>query len=222
MEHDNSRSGYHEPEPGQAGLLGDEEWRLQEEEIGRLPSVNMIWAQARATDGRHGAIGYHNALPWHLSEDMKRFKELTVSHPVIMGRRTWTSMGERPLSKRDNIILSSDPGFRAPGATVVSAADDALELARQEAIPDDGMDRSEIWIIGGGGVFSTFFPLADAAYVTDLDLQIPADVFVPDMEELVSKRFWQVRVKTRWMTPAKPDQAAAIRRFRYITYGKVR
>jgi len=110
----------------------------------------------------------------------------------------------------------------APGATVVSAADDALELARQEAIPDDGMDRSEIWIIGGAGVFSTFFPLADAAYVTDLDLRTPADVFVPDMEELVSKRFWQVRDESRWMTPAKPDQADAIRRFRYITYGKVR
>ena len=222
MEHDNSRSGYHEPEPGQAGLLGDEDWRHQEEEIGRRSSVNMIWAQAQATDGRRGAIGYHNALPWHLSEDMQHFKELTVSHPVIMGRRTWVSMGERPLPKRDNIILSSDPGFHAPGATVVSAADDALELARQEAIPDDGMDRSEIWIIGGAGVFSTFFPLADAAYVTDLDLRTPADVFVPDMEELVSKRFWQVRDESQWMNPAKPDQAAAIPRFRYITYGKVR
>ena len=222
MEHDNSRSGYHEPEPGQAGLLGDEEWRHQEEEIGRRSSVNMIWAQAQATDGLRGAIGYHNALPWHLSEDMRHFKELTVSHPVIMGRRTWVSMGERPLPKRDNIVLSSDPGFRAPGATVVSAADDALELARQEAIPDDGMDRSEIWVIGGAGVFSTFFPLADAAYVTDLDLRTPADAFVPDMEELVSKRFWQVRDESQWMNPAKPDQAAAIPRFRYITYGKVR
>ena len=100
---------------------------------------------------------------------------------------------------------------------MVSAADDALELARQEAIPDDGMDRSEIWVIGGAGVFSTFFPLADAAYVTDLDLQTPADVCVPDMEELVNKRFWHVRDKTRWMTPAKPDQAAAIPRFRYLS-----
>ena len=64
--------------------------------------------------------------------------------------------------------------------------------------------------------------LPDAAYVTDLDLRTPADAFVPDMEELVSKRFWQVRDESQWMNPAKPDQAAAIPRFRYVTYGKVR
>lgn len=87
MEHDSSRSGYHEPEPGSAGLSATEEdWG---DDYPKTFSVNLIWAEARDKEGRAGAIGLNGGMPWHCAEDMKHFKELTVSHPVIMGRKTW-------------------------------------------------------------------------------------------------------------------------------------
>ena len=81
---------------------------------------------------------------------MRHFTELTVSHPVIMGRKTWESLSPkfRPLPNRDNIVISHDRPI-SRRAHVVDSLDDALDLARQEAIPDDGLDRSEIWVIGG-------------------------------------------------------------------------
>lgn len=91
MEHDSSRSGYHEPEPGSAGLSATEEdWG---DDYPKTFSVNLIWAEARDKEGRAGAIGLNGGMPWHCAEDMKHFKELTVSHPVIMGRKTWESLG---------------------------------------------------------------------------------------------------------------------------------
>lgn len=223
MEHDSSsRSGYHEPEPGQAGLLGGEDWQDLEGDIERPSSVNLIWAQARSMDGRTGAIGNQNGMPWHLSEDMRHFKELTISHPVVMGRRTWESMGSKPLPNRDNIVVTTDPRYRAPGATVVSAAEDALDLARQETIPADGMDRGEIWIIGGAKLFEHFFSLADRAFVTDLDLEVPADTFMPDMDDLVQERFWRVAEQGEWQVPADSEQRSRIGRYRFTTYEKVR
>lgn len=223
MEHDSSsRSGYHEPEPGQAGLLGGEDWQDLEGDIERPSSVNLIWAQARSMDGRSGAIGNQNGMPWHLSEDMRHFKELTISHPVVMGRRTWESMGSKPLPNRDNIVVTTDPRYRAPGATVVSAAEDALDLARQETIPADGMDRGEIWIIGGAKLFEHFFSLADRAFVTDLDLEVPADTFMPDMDDLVQERFWRVAEQGEWQVPADSEQRSRIGRYRFTTYEKVR
>ena len=185
MEHDSSRSGYHEPEPGSAGLSATEEdWG---DDYPKTFSVNLIWAEARDKEGRAGAIGLNGGMPWHCAEDMKHFKELTVSHPVIMGRKTWESLGGkyRPLPNRDNIVVSHDPMYRAPGATVVTSLDDALDMARQEAIPDDGLDRSEIWIIGGAQLFAEALPFADKAYVTDLAATVDADSYAPDMASLV-------------------------------------
>ena len=97
-------------------------------------SVNLIWAQACDKEGHDGAIGFEGGMPWHLPEDMRRFKELTVSHPVIMGRKTWESLSPkyRPLPNRDNIVVSRDPAYTAPGATVVDSLDDALDLARRK------------------------------------------------------------------------------------------
>ena len=152
MEHDSSRSGYHEPEPGLAGREDEEDWG---DDFPKTFSVNLIWAQACDKEGHDGAIGFEGGMPWHLPEDMRHFTELTVSHPVIMGRKTWESLSPkfRPLPNRDNIVISHDPSYFAPGATVVDSLDDALDLARQEALPDDGLDRSEIWVIGGAKVF---------------------------------------------------------------------
>lgn len=216
MEHDSSRSGYHEPEPGSAGLsAAEEDWG---DDFPKTFSVNLIWAQARDKEGRAGAIGLNGGMPWHCAEDMKHLKELTVSHPVIMGRKTWESLGVkyRPLPNRDNIVISHDPMYRAPGATVVTGLDDALDLARQEAIPDDGLDRSEIWVIGGAQLYSEALPFADKAYVTDLDATVDADAYAPDVESLVEAGLWYEAEAGEWLTPAKDEPGIAAYRFRIL------
>ncbi|BDR55051.1 dihydrofolate reductase [Bombiscardovia apis] len=222
MEHDSSsRSGYHEPTPGRAGLLGDQGKELvSDDELAEPWSVNLIWAQACAKDGRKGAIGFEGGMPWHVSADMRRFKELTISHPVIMGRRTWESMGSKPLQGRDNIVVSRNPQFRAAGATVVASLQDAVELARQEAIPADGIDRSEIWVIGGSQIFEEALPLASRAYVTDLDAQVDADTFAPDIDDLVSHHLWRVGQEEPWQ-PAQDPKDRGVNRYRYVTYERV-
>lgn len=217
MEHDSSRSGYHEPMPGSAGQHDTEDWgddRL------KTFSVNLIWAQASDKEGRRGAIGYRGSMPWHLAEDMKRFKELTVSHPVIMGRRTWESLDPRfrPLPNRDNIVVSRDVHYRAAGATVVNDLEAALDIARQEAIPDDGLDRSEIWIIGGAQLFDAAMPYATQAFVTQLRASVDADTYAPNIEQMVDSGLWRVQSSTPWTSPRKPQ--AEISAYRYVTYGK--
>ena len=94
MEHDSSRTGYHESEPGIAGPenLLEDDWG---DDYAKTFSINLIWAQANDKEGRPGAIGFDGGMPWHLSEDLRRFKELTVSHPVIMGRKTWESLNPK-------------------------------------------------------------------------------------------------------------------------------
>lgn len=220
MEHDSSRSGYHEPEPGSAGLSATEEdWG---DDYPKTFSVNLIWAEARDKEGRAGAIGLNGGMPWHCAEDTKHFKELTVSHPVIMGRKTWESLGGkyRPLPNRDNIVVSRDPMYRAPGATVVTSLDDALDMARQEAIPDDGLDRSEIWIIGGAQLFAEALPFADKAYVTDLAATVDADSYAPDMASLVEAGMWREAEVGEWHTPAKEESGIDSYRFRILAKTK--
>lgn len=212
MEHDSSRSGYHEPEPGSAGLDETEDWG---DDFPKTFSVNLIWAEARDKDDRAGAIGFSGGMPWHLAEDMKHFKELTVSHPVIMGRRTWESLDVkyRPLPNRDNIVVSHDPQYHAPGATVVSSLEDALDLARQEAIPDDGLDRSEIWVIGGAQLFTEALPFADKAYVTRIRAQVEADTYAPDVLALVEAGAWHVVEESLWLEPKNPENGISEYKF---------
>lgn len=190
-----SRSGYHERKPGVAAFFGasgheysnssgfDDAAESEENpEDGEQYSINAIWAQARDADGR-AAIGFRGSMPWHLSEDLKHFKDLTVSHPVIMGRKTWESLPEsfRPLSNRDNIVISSDPEYHAAGATVVSSLEQAIELAAQPAIPDDGIRRDEIWIIGGATLFNQAVKFADTLFLTDIDAIVEADAYAPEI-----------------------------------------
>lgn len=218
MEHDSSRSGYHEPVPGVAGLEESEDWG---DDFPKTFSVNVIWAQAFDNDGRAGVLGFRGGMPWHLAEDMRRFKELTVSHPVIMGRRTWESLDARfrPLPNRDNIVVSRNHMFAAPGATVVDDLEDALDLARQEAIPDDGMDRGEIWVIGGGELFRQVLPFADKAFVTQIDARVDADTYAPDIDDLVRQGAWELVEEGQWEVPAHEEPN--IRAYRFVTYARV-
>ncbi|RSX54908.1 diacylglycerol kinase [Bifidobacterium dolichotidis] len=219
MEHDSSRTGYHEPVPGLAGLEEmEDDWG---DDFPKTFSLNMIWAQAFDHDGREGAIGFEGGMPWHLPEDLKRFKELTVSHPIIMGRRTWESLNPkyRPLPNRDNIVISSNRDFVAPGAVVVDNIEDALDLARQEAIPDDGLDRSEIWVIGGARLFEELLPRASKLCVTQIDMAVDADTYAPSVSSLVADGSWEVTEESAWKTPSNPD--SPIKRFRFVTYERV-
>ena len=123
MEHDSSRSGYHEPEPGLAGREDEEDWG---DDFPKTFSVNLIWAQACDKEGHDGAIGFEGGMPWHLPEDMRHFTELTVSHPVIMGRKTWESLSPkfRPLPNRDNIVI-----FEGELASLRRFKDDVKEVS---------------------------------------------------------------------------------------------
>lgn len=217
MEHDSSRSGYHEPVPGLAGPTEDEFEDDWGDDYAKTFSINLIWAQANDKDGRSGAIGFEGTMPWRLPEDLRRFKALTVSHPVIMGRKTWESLNPkfRPLPNRDNIVLTHDRGFRAPGATVVCDVEEALDLARQEAIPDDGLDRSEIWVLGGAQLFEQLMPIASKIYLTQIDADVDADTYAPDVDKALRSGDWRVVERTDWMRPEHAD--GAIRGYRYLT-----
>ncbi|GIW30312.1 MAG: dihydrofolate reductase [Meiothermus sp.] len=113
------------------------------------------------------AIGRAGALPWHLPDDLKRFRALTLGKTVLMGRKTFESIG-RPLPKRRNVVLTRDPAFTAEGVEVVHTLEDALRL-------DD-----ELMVIGGGEIYSLFLPLATHLHLTLVETLIPdADTFFP-------------------------------------------
>lgn len=136
--------------------------------------LGLIWAQAIG-----GAIGRHGDMPWHLPEDLAHFKQSTLGHPVIMGRKTWESLPQsfRPLSGRQNIVVSRDPHFHAPGASVVNSLKDALLLAQTEA-------AEQAWVIGGGQLYETAMPIADELVVTQIDYQVSdADTFAPKIDD---------------------------------------
>lgn len=121
------------------------------------------------------AIGKDNKLLWNLSGDLKRFKELTSGHPIIMGRKTFESIG-RPLPNRLNIILTRDKVFAPTGCRVVYSPDEALAEAKL-------VEDTEIFIIGGGEVYKTFLPLTDRLYLTVVDSDQDGDTFFPDYSD---------------------------------------
>ncbi|NVH78545.1 dihydrofolate reductase, partial [Paraburkholderia sp. JPY432] len=123
---------------------------------------------------KNGVIGRENKLPWHLPEDFKRFKETTYGAPVIMGRKTYESIG-RLLPGRKNIIISRDASRLIPGAWVTHSLQEALN----EAGP-----VGEVFILGGGEIYRLALPLADRLYLTEVDVEIDGDAFFPAWPEL--------------------------------------
>jgi dihydrofolate reductase len=126
-------------------------------------------------------IGNRGRLPWHLPDDLARFRRLTIGHSVIMGRSTFLSMG-RPLSRRKNIVLSRDPGFSPGGCRVVHS--------REEALAES--DVEETFIIGGAAVYALFLPIAARLYITRIDRDVEGDTLFPD----VIWRDWKVAAET--------------------------
>jgi dihydrofolate reductase len=121
----------------------------------------------------NGVIGRENGLPWHLPEDLKRFKRLTLGKPVVMGRRTFESIG-RPLPGRHNIVVTRDPEYRREGVTVVHDIGDAERAAG---------GAEEIMIIGGAELFRLFLPRAGRVHLTRVHGVVNGDVFWPALDE---------------------------------------
>lgn len=129
---------------------------------------------------RNGVIGRDNDLPWRLSDDLKRFKALTLGKPVIMGRKTWESLPKRPLPGRLNIVLTRDGSFEAPGGLVCETFTDAVQIAREQA-EDEGVD--EVCVIGGAALFEMALPRAQRMYLTEVDAEVDGDIFFPAFDE---------------------------------------
>lgn len=125
-----------------------------------------------ATDEKNG-IGKNNQLPWHLPADLKHFKMLTTGHPIIMGRKTFDSIG-KALPNRRNIVISRQDDYIAEGATVVSSLQDAFDLCN---------DEDEAFVIGGAQIFEQALPQADVLYLTVIHHQFDADTFFPEINE---------------------------------------
>lgn len=137
-------------------------------------------------------IGKGNDLLWHISEDLKRFRKLTVGNAVIMGKKTWESLPKKPLPGRRNIVLTDLPGEEFPDAVAAYSVGDAVKKCR---------DVNEVFIIGGGSVYRQFMPLAHRLYITHVHLSAQADVYFPaiDMKE------WKITEKAEFVTPGEME-----------------
>ena len=122
----------------------------------------------------NGAIGRDNALPWHLPEDLRYFKKITMGKPLLMGRKTYESIG-RPLPGRTSIVLTRQRDLKLPGAFAVNDPEQALDKARQ-------LGASELMVIGGEQVYRAMLPLARRLYLTRLDMEVAGDAFFPPLE----------------------------------------
>ena len=137
--------------------------------------ISMIAAMAN-----NRVIGLDNKMPWHLPADLQHFKKVTTGKPVIMGRKTFESIG-RPLPGRRNIIITRNSEYTAQGIEVVTRPDAALELVAT---------AEEVMIIGGGNIYEQFLPKAERLYLTFIDLDVKGDTQFPDYNKVAN---WYVK-----------------------------
>ena len=128
--------------------------------------VGLVWAQAA-----NGVIGADGTLPWHLPEDLARFKALTLGSTVVMGRATWESLpaAVRPLPGRHNVVLTRQPGWQAPGAEVCGSLAAALDRA------------GDVWVVGGASVYAEALPRADRIVRTRVHVSVDGDARAPEV-----------------------------------------
>jgi dihydrofolate reductase len=158
-----------------------------------------------AAVGKNNVIGREGQLPWRLKSDLKHFRELTINKPVIMGRKTYLSIG-KPLKDRTNIVLTRDLGLVAPGAMLATSLDAALAYAREDA-GKRGVD--EIMVIGGSDVFADTIARADRLEITHVHASPQGDSFFPPIDP----KIW--REASRQPHAAGPDDEAS---FTVATY----
>ena len=118
-------------------------------------------------------IGLNNQMPWHLSADLKRFKKITLGSAVLMGRKTYQSIG-RPLPDRTNIIISRNPDYRQDGCLVINTIETALKKGCE--------NHGELFIIGGSDLYEATLPMADTIYLTMINKAFDGDTFFPDLD----------------------------------------
>lgn len=127
-------------------------------------------------------IGRENQMPWHLPRDLRFFRRVTTGHAIIMGRRTFESLGKRPLPKRRNIVISRNPQYVAQGCEVVHSLEEGVTLTR---------DNQRLFVIGGGQLYAAALPIADEIYLTEIfdespNLNLfepfPGDIFFPELD----------------------------------------
>ena len=133
----------------------------------------------------NGFIGRDGGLPWHLPEDLKHFRRMTIGHAVIMGRKTWESIG-RPLPGRRNIVVTRQRDYEAPGCDVVHDLQSAIELAREGG---EGEPR----IVGGSGIYAEAMPLVTRMFLTEVHQEVDGDTRFPDYD------------RTRWREDAREE-----------------
>lgn len=134
---------------------------------GRKTRISVIAALAK-----NRVIGIENRLPWRLPEDLAHFKALTLNHPILMGRKTFESLG-RPLPGRTNIVITRNPGYRKDGCLVAASIPAAVALCE---------DADEIFFIGGAELYAQAIPLADRLYLTEVDIEATGDAWFPDYD----------------------------------------
>jgi dihydrofolate reductase len=135
----------------------------------------------------NGIIGAKGELPWRLPEDLKHFKRLTMGHPVIMGRRTWESL-KGPLPGRENIVVTRNRGYEAPGAAVASSLEGALALCAGEPV---------VFVIGGSTLFDESLPIAAGLVITEIHKDFEGDTWFPQYD------------RSRWKESQREQHVAA-------------
>jgi dihydrofolate reductase len=131
------------------------------------PRITLLAARARG-----GAIGVGNRLPWHLPEDLQHFKATTLGAPILMGRRTFESIG-RPLPGRRSIVVTRDPAWAHPGCERAGSLDEAIALCA---------GSPEVFVVGGGQLYAAAMPRADRLLLTEVDVEVAGDVFFPPVD----------------------------------------
>jgi len=137
-------------------------------------TLSLMWAMSR-----NRVIGRNNALPWHLPEDLKYFKRVTMGKPIIMGRKTWESIG-RPLPGRSNIVITRQSDYAVPnGVKVVASLEEALRMAENICLIEGG---DEAVVIGGAEIYAAALPQAQRLYLTQVHAEVQGDAFFPEFD----------------------------------------
>ena len=143
----------------------------------------------------NGVIGAAGGMPWHLPDDLRRFKAVTMGHPMVMGRKTFESIG-RPLAGRRSIVVTRDPGWSRDGVEVAAGLGEAIALARR----DD--PRATVMVVGGGEIYAQAMPLATRLEMTHIDARPPGDTVFPAID------------RRRWRPTAREERDG----YRWVTY----
>jgi dihydrofolate reductase len=169
--------------------------------------LSMIVARAR-----NGVIGVKGDLPWRLKTDLAFFKKMTIGKPILMGRKTWESLPKRPLPARENIVLTRDWTYDAPGARVYSSFAAALNAAKAIATR---AGQSEVFVVGGEMIYALGMPYADRLYITEVDVAPQGDAYFPkfvaaDWRETTAEAYEAGEGNDHAFTIRQLDRVAAV------------